>query len=320
MMDTVAEQNDLRAPARVVRFTRTERVVHWTQAVTFLILLATGLFIGVNQFEALIGHRAVLREIHLATAFFFVFGPSIVALAGNRRMLGQDVHQVDRWDEDDVRWMAHPSVDPRPDSPPAGRFNAGQKANAIFTAYATLAFGVTGLILWQNRRFPFDIVSQANTIHTYLAYLALVVFLGHFYLAAIHPATRDVLGAMFHGAVPRAWADQHHPRWQYPQGPEPSFKVSSALYSLLLLVIGLETALLLVRALFVGLGANVTDAVTVEMYQLSALPGTIAHPSTGVHLLDLGGIIWAGLGVVLFYALARRQNLLPGELVPPPPR
>ncbi|MGH2449042.1 MAG: formate dehydrogenase subunit gamma, partial [Chloroflexota bacterium] len=272
-MQTVVEQSR-QTPARVVRFTRTERLVHWTQAVTFLILLATGLFIGINQLAVLIGHRALLREIHLATAFFFVFGPSIVALAGNRRIMGHNFRLVDRWNEDDVRWMAHPSVDPQPGSPPAGKFNSGQKANAVFTAYATVAFAVTGLILWQNRRFPFDIVSQANTIHTYLAYLALVVFLGHFYLAAIHPATRIALGSMFHGSVPGRWAEHHHPNWRYPAGRESAFNWRNELYSLVLLLLGLETALLLVRALFVAIGANVTDQVTSAIYYFGSLPGT----------------------------------------------
>jgi hypothetical protein len=194
------------------------------------------------------------------------------------------------------------------DTPPQGRVNAGQKLNAIFTAYSTVAFVVTGLILWQNRRFPFEVVSQANTIHTALAYLALAVFLGHLYLAALHPATRHSLHGMVFGTVRRTWAEHHHPLWRYAEGQEPPLRQVALGQGLLLLTAGSASALFLVRFGLEWLGANTTDAVTAMMYRLSALPGTLAHPATGVHSPDFGALIWAGLLATVWVILARRRT------------
>jgi formate dehydrogenase subunit gamma len=302
------DQLEVQAPATpwVLRFTRTERAAHWLQAATFLTLLATGLIIGTSSLEGLVGHRALLREIHLWSAFFFVFGPTLIALAGNRASVAETVHEVDEWTADDAAWLAHPTLEPDRYDPPAGRFNAGQKLNAIFTAYSTVAFALTGLIIWQNRRFPFDVVSQANTIHTTLAYVALVVFLGHIYLAALHPSTRQALHGMLFGTVDRSWAVRHHARWQISGITEASITLRSALQAALFLVLGSAATLLLVRFGLEWLGANTTDPVTSAIYDVTNIPGTSGSAATGRHVFDLGALIWGGLIAVIGLAAVRR--------------
>src|SRR5436309_927222 len=128
--------------SRILRFTRTERTVHWIQATSFLVLLVSGFALILPAIESFFGHRALLREIHLSAAFFFFFGPSIVGLAADRRSLGDDVAEVDTWGTDDIRWLI-----PFPllrlfgiSTPPQGRFNAGQKLNAIFVVWSTVTF------------------------------------------------------------------------------------------------------------------------------------------------------------------------------------
>lgn len=300
-----------------MRFNRTERLVHWVQASAFLILLATGLMISVSALATVIGHRALLREIHLVTAFFFVFGPAIVVLAGNTRSIREDMRAVDEWTGDDIRWLAHPTVEPDDYSPPPGRYNAGQKLNAIFTVYATLAFAATGLILWQNRRFPFQLVSQANAIHTYLAYFAMAVFLGHLFLSTVYPATRKGFMGIINGSVDRDWAQDHHPAWQPAVGAEPALTIKALLRSAALLAIFLEAALLLTRFGLIWLGANVTDPATKMIYRFSGLPATLSHPATGVHAIDVAALLWSGLAIAVGLGLARRQDLLPTTYLRP---
>jgi formate dehydrogenase subunit gamma len=294
----------------VLRFNRTERLVHWVQASTFLILLATGLIIGISSLEVIVGHRAFLREVHLIAAFFFVFGPALVALAGNARSIRQDEREVDNWTREDIQWLARPKVEPDALTPPAGRYNAGQKAIAIFTVYSVVAFGVTGLILWQNRRFPFSVVSQANTVHTYLAYLALAVFLGHLYLSVLHPATRQAFHGIIFGTVRRTWAERHHPKWDYPAGAEAPLRSSSVVRSAMVLVLGLEGTLLLTRFALQWLGANVTDPVTKLIYQYSGVPGTLQHTSTGVRAFDLAALVWGGFAFAAALVAANSSRLL----------
>jgi formate dehydrogenase subunit gamma len=287
---------------RVPRFTRTERGVHWVQAAGFLVLLITGFVLALPQLESSIGHRELMREFHLTAAFLFAFGPAVVALAGDRKSLGRDVADIDAWDPDDVRWLI-----PFPllrlfgvDTPPQGRFNAGQKLNAIFVAWSSLTFVVTGFVLWQNRRFPSDVVSQSNTIHTLLAYVALAAFLGHLYLATVYPKTRHSLHAITQGWVNFDWAREHHPKWLASLGaarPAPRY---DALRTGTQIALGSGISLFLSRFVFFAIGANTTDKVTERLYDVTAWPGVASvSPRTGVHLGD-----WPALGYLLVLLIA----------------
>lgn len=303
---------DLDTVERVERFTRTERAVHWVQAISFLILLITGFALMLPVVEGLFGHREFLREIHLTCAFLFAFGPTIVALSGDRASLGRDVEAVDTWDSDDLRWLVPfpvlRAVGIR--TPPQGRFNAGQKLNAIFVLWSTLFFTISGLIIWQNRRFPLDLVSRANSIHTALAYIALAAFVGHLFLATIYPPTRHALRAMTEGWVHEDWAREHHPKWatsRYLTKSPPSERDS--LRTATQIVVGGCGALFAVRVLFFALGANVTDKVTGRLYDLTAWPGAASiHPATAVHVFDWIGLLYLAGLVALWRAVDTLRN------------
>lgn len=288
--------------------------MHWTQAASFLILLVTGFALALPQVEAVFGHRALLREIHLSAAFFFFFGPAIIALSADRRSVERDVESVDRWDPDDFLWLI-----PSPilrlfgrSTPPQGRFNAGQKLNAIFVAACTLVFSATGLVMWQNRRFPLDLVDRANSIHTSLAYLALAAFLGHLFFAAVYPKTQPALRAITQGWVRRDWAVHHHAKWvRTARTPSPA-PMYDGLRAALQIILGSAASLFAVRALFFSLGANVTDQVTTWLYNLTAWPGTAGtHPQTGIHVLDWVGLAYLCALIVAWLIVDRLRDLRP---------
>jgi formate dehydrogenase subunit gamma len=288
---------------RVRRFTRTERGVHWIQATGFLILLITGFALSLPQIESAIGHRELMREIHLSSAFLFAFGPTIVALAGDRGSLAQDLKSVDVWDADDLRWLI-----PFPilrlfgiATPPQGRFNAGQKLNAIFVAWCTITFTLTGLILWQNRRFPLDVVSKSNDIHTLLAYIALAAFLAHLFLATAYPQTKHSFRAITQGWVRADWAKQHHSKWfSALRNPLPA-PPYDALRTTAQIVIGSFIALFASRVLFFGMGANTTDKTIERLYDLTAWPGVASiAPHTADRIADWPAV-WYLLALTLVW-------------------
>ncbi|HZS93717.1 MAG TPA: cytochrome b/b6 domain-containing protein [Chloroflexota bacterium] len=299
--------------ARVERFTRTERAVHWVQAASFLALLITGFALMSPQIEGLFGHRELLREIHLSGAFFLFFGPAIVALAGNRASVARDVKAVDTWDADDLRWLI-----PFPvlrlfgvSTPPQGRFNAGQKLNAIFVTWSTLTFTVTGLIMWQNRRFPLNLVDNANTIHTFLAYVALVAFLGHISLATWYPSTRHALRAMVSGWVRRDWALHHHAKWVQAAPAQFAAPRYDAIRTVIQILAGSFAALFAVRFLFFWLGANTTDAVTSWLYAVTAWPGVAGIiPATATRIADWPAVLYAILLIVAWRLADRTRRLV----------
>ena len=97
---------------------------------------------------------------------------------------------------------------------PQGRFNAGQKINAILTAAFAVLFGVSGLLLWfgeENTRYRF---ASTVILHDGLMYVSLVLVAGHLYLTLIHPATRHSLRGMTVGNVRGDWAARHHAKWR----------------------------------------------------------------------------------------------------------
>ena len=192
---------------RLRRFTRTERAVHWVHAAAFLILLASGLALYLPSLAELVGRRPLLKDIHVYTAAAWVIALALVVVVGDRHSLRATAREVDLFDADDRRWLRGRRPTPQ------GRLNAGQKLNAIVTAAFAVLFAVTGFLLWygeRNTRFRF---AQTILIHDWLMYVSLFLFLGHLYLAVIHPRTRHALNGMTRGWVDREWALEHHAKW-----------------------------------------------------------------------------------------------------------
>lgn len=199
--------------ALIRRFSDTERAVHWTYAICFLLLMATGLIMELPFLSVLVPNRDVIRQLHYAAAFFFVVGPPLVALLGDRQTIAGAAAEIDVWDDDDRNWIGDIW---NGFSTRAGRFNAGQKLNAIFTVGAFVLFVVTGLIMLSNvfgRLFPLWLVSNAIFVHDSLTWFALAAWFGHVFLACVYPPTRPALRGMLTGLVRRSWAREHHPKW-----------------------------------------------------------------------------------------------------------
>jgi formate dehydrogenase subunit gamma len=192
----------------VRRFSRTERVLHWANAVGFFFLLATGLILYLPSLAVLVGRRPLIQDLHFWSGVGWVSVLALIALVGDRRGLEQLAREVDRFDRDDLRWL----LGRRP--APQGRFNAGQKVNVALTAAFTLLFLVSGLLLWfgeRDTRFRF---ASTVLLHDGLMYVALALLVGHLYLAVINPATRHALRGITLGTVDAEWAHRHHPKWR----------------------------------------------------------------------------------------------------------
>jgi formate dehydrogenase subunit gamma len=201
------------------RFNFTERGLHWTHAISFLLLLLTGCFLYFPALSELAGrlyiaHLTIL-DVHVALGAFYIGGPLLWWLLGDRRALRRDLHELDVWDDDDVEFLKSPLAVVEGYAPPQGRFNAGQKVNTILLGAAAIGFGVTGVIMWQSNThiFPAWAVQGSVNLHDILAILTAALVVGHIYLAALHPTTRPGLSGMFTGIVDRDWARHHHPKW-----------------------------------------------------------------------------------------------------------
>jgi len=193
----------------VPRFSRVERLLHWVNALGFFFLLATGLILYLPSLSELVSRRQTIQSLHFWAGVGWLCALAAVVLLGGRRLLAT-ARELEQFDRDDLRWL-------RGRRAPQGRFNAGQKINAVLTAAFAVLFGVSGLLLWfgeRDTRFRF---ASTVILHDGLMYVSLALLVGHLYLALIHPATRHALRGMTLGDVRVEWAARHHAKWQ-PEG------------------------------------------------------------------------------------------------------
>src|SRR5207253_5538777 len=191
---------------RLPRFSRTERALHWVHASAFLVLLASGLCPYLPSPAELIGRRPLLKAIHVYTALAWLAALALVLLAGDRRRLLATAREIDSFDADDLAWLKRRRA-------PQGRFNAGQKINAIVTAALAVLFAVTGFFLWYGERNHAFRLQNALIVHDWLMYISFFLLLGHLYLSLVHPTTRHSLSGITRGWVREDWARRHHRDW-----------------------------------------------------------------------------------------------------------
>ena len=183
-----------------------ERLLHWVNAAGFFFLLVTGLILYVPRLSMLVSRRQTIQGLHFWAGVGWLCALAAVIALGGRRLLAT-ARELDAFDRDDLRWL-------RGRKTPQGRFNAGQKINAILTAAFTILFGVSGLLLWfgeEDTRLRF---ASTVILHDGLMYVSLVLVVDHLYLTLIHPATRHALRGMTLGNVRVEWAMRHHAKWE----------------------------------------------------------------------------------------------------------
>jgi formate dehydrogenase subunit gamma len=199
----------------LLRFDRIERAVHWVNASLFLILIATGAALYFTPLIALVGRRHLIEQIHLYVGLSLPL-PLLLGLAGGwGRLLRRDVGRINRWNDEDMRWLRglvdtasgrrQAALRPR-----LGKFNPGQKLNAAFVAGGGLVMLGTGALLRWYDPFPLSWRAGATFVHNWLAVVFVVLILGHIAMAL---SDREALRAMFLGRVSRAWASRHAPAW-----------------------------------------------------------------------------------------------------------
>jgi formate dehydrogenase subunit gamma len=196
----------------VRRFSRTERTLHWLNALGFFLLLATGLILYLPSLAAEVGDRPLIKDVHFWGGIGWVSALVLVALLGDRRGLLRTAREIDAFSAEDLNWLARR----RPHE--QGRFNAGQKLNAALTAAFLVLFFVSGMLLWLGERDTRLRFASTVILHDGLLYASLALLLGHLYLALVHPATRHALRGMVVGTVREEWAREHHPRWHPSDG------------------------------------------------------------------------------------------------------
>ncbi len=202
----------------VRRYSGSARINHWIVAISFIVLLLSGLAMFHPSLfivgETLFGSGWMARWIHpwaglaLTVAFLALF----------LRFLPANLPHLD-----DFRWFArmkHVLSGHDEYLPELGKYNAGQKFVFWSQMILTCTLFVTGVALWDSY-LPFferltgyhptiEQMRWAAVIHATSAVLTVVVWIVHAYAALW---VRGTIPAMVGGTVTGGWAWRHHRRW-----------------------------------------------------------------------------------------------------------
>ncbi len=199
---------------QILRFRRSERMLHWSIAVPFMLCWVTGFILKVfYNLHSEDPSRDVLSWIHRIGGAGLIVFPTLWALRNRSdyKIHLYNIKQAWTWASEDLKWlmlMGAAMVNSKVKLPDQGKFNAAEKLNFMMGMCTYPVFILTGILLWV-RVFGF----LSWIIHVSLALVATPFMLGHLYMALVNPDTRVGLGGMFSGYVDRHWAKHHYALW-----------------------------------------------------------------------------------------------------------
>ncbi len=196
---------------KVLRYRAGQRVVHATLAISFLMLLFTGLMILWPPLSGLAA-GGTSGLIHRVGAVLFLAVP-VLYLIVDRRGAKELLVESFTYDKDDLAWFKHMGqyfLGHAVGMPPQGRLNAGQKLHHAGVVITSATVVISGFFMWFAKgSLGASGLAMAATIHD-LSMLALTVLLvGHLYFTFVYKA----LSSMTTGYVSKEDAEIEHRKW-----------------------------------------------------------------------------------------------------------
>ena len=205
------------AHIRVPRYSGSARINHWIVAVSFVLLLLSGLSLfhpSLYWLSTLFGGGATVRWLHPWIGLVLVVG----FLGLFVRFFWQNLPEIT-----DFVWLArirHVLTANDHYLPEVGKYNAGQKFVFWSQAMLVATLFITGLGLWEaglayveglfGFKATMDQLRLAALIHAGAAVIAITIWIIHVY-AAIW--VRGTFSAMTRGFVTGGWGWRHHRKW-----------------------------------------------------------------------------------------------------------
>ena len=193
-------------PPDVQRFGRVERAVHWTNAALVLFLLASGFNLYGTSWLRFVGNRATVKDLHAWAGYLLPIPVVLGSIGRAGRQFREDLRRFSRWTADDKLWW---STEARRHAH-LGKFNPGQKLNAVFVGACIIVFLATGIVLRWHERFPLWQRTGADFTHRWFSIVLAIVTVGHILMAMFRP---QAMRGIIQGRVRSSWASAHHPRW-----------------------------------------------------------------------------------------------------------
>ncbi|MBW1635144.1 MAG: formate dehydrogenase subunit gamma [Deltaproteobacteria bacterium] len=186
-------------------FTLLNRIVHVFAAISFTLLVVTGLL---TIFGSVFGGGTFIRTartVHLVSAMVFVFPCFLMFIMWFKDMLPRMY---------DISWMfmlgGYLSKEKKP--VPAGKFNGGQKGYFWFATLGGAVMAYTGFIIW-GFGADLDTIRLYTIIHNFLGAAIVAFYLTHVYMSVF--AIAGSLESMKTGYKSKDEVDILHSRYDY---------------------------------------------------------------------------------------------------------
>ncbi len=221
-----AESEGEEGPRELPRHRGAIRFLHWFNALSWLLLVATGTglmsaasfaLFGTafpRSLSGLFGGADRLLRFHVLWGLLWaaVVVPLFLLFKGGP---GEVLREV-RLTRDDLAWLfvkplAMAGLHRQP-LPPQDKYNAGQKVFAIFVLVATLAIAGSGLVMAFHLGSA-EVVAGAILAHELAIALLAAGIAVHVTMAAVIAEERPALRSMLTGRIDYRHAQHHSPKW-----------------------------------------------------------------------------------------------------------
>ncbi len=189
---------------RILRFDYSSRFLHWSHAVIFIWLLATGIGMFLTS-KSLLGNP-LLKMAHVY-ALPFISVPILVYILGSTKTRS-DISELKSWEEEDLKWFI--AILKNNKTHDSGKFNGGQKANFFLTLLLIIGLATSGFIIWMKSMFSVSLVEFSFNVHDLLAEIAILLLAGHIIFTLLNI---ESLHGIITGEVNQEWAEEHYPVW-----------------------------------------------------------------------------------------------------------
>lgn len=194
----------------ILRYDALSRLNHWLIAISFVMLVLSGLPLFHPFFwslTGLFGGPTMTRILHPYIGLFMTLFFVIMAIR---------FFKVSLIKRHDIQWLKQikdvlSNHDER--LPPVGKNNAGQKLVYWIMVLCVPLLLVTGLLIWQPYfadAIPITLRRLASFGHAYVAFLAIITLIIHIYSGIW---VKGSFTAMIRGRVSKPWAKHHHDLW-----------------------------------------------------------------------------------------------------------
>jgi formate dehydrogenase subunit gamma len=215
----------------IPKYTFVERLLHWINTAIFIPLVVTGLVLYLDALKPLAQGDAGqwMRLVHRLVAILFIAVPVIYGILQPRRLW---MHLKEfGFEKEDLGWLKnafgyyvwgkHEAM------PPQGRFNTGEKINAVVMILSWILFVVSGLVMWYGKGIvSAELFRWMVVVHDLTMIIAVCMLIVHLFLAVAHPLMWAALVSMRFGVTSATYAAEHHAKWYY--GPKRAMELYEA--------------------------------------------------------------------------------------------